>query len=85
MHVPVVKVLAVLVVVGDGIMTVRMAVRADRHPVVAVVVMAVVVAVHVLVLQRLVGVAVAVPFRDVQRDPDHHQRGGQREGPAWPG
>jgi hypothetical protein len=59
-------------------------VRADDGFGVHVVVMIVVVAVHVLVFERLVLVAVAVPLGNVQSDADRHQGARDRQSPAGP-
>jgi hypothetical protein len=58
--VAVVEVLAVLVLVGDGLVGVPVAVGAGGHRIVAVQVVAVVVGVQVLVTDRLMAVAMAV-------------------------
>jgi hypothetical protein len=78
--VPVVDVLAVLVLVRERFVLVHVAVRARRHRIVDVRVMAVVVGVQVLVAHRLVAVVMAVVFGRVQPDAHDHQqrRDGER-------
>ena len=61
----------------------QVAVRSSGHRIVAVRVVPVVVAVGVLVLQRLVIVLVRMALREVQRDACNHQHGsGQHPGTA---
>ena len=62
---PVVDVLAVLMLVRDGVVLVNVTVRARGHRIVNVAVVAVVVGVDVLVLEGLVPVAMAVPLERV--------------------
>ena len=83
-NVPMVEVLAVLVPMGDGVVLVRMAVGADRHRIVAVFVVAVVVPMHVLVPNGQMLVKVLMPLRDVQRDARGDQETGNGKCDARP-
>jgi hypothetical protein len=82
--VAVVNVVAVLVIVRDRVVLVRVAVGAGGHRMVHVRVVPIVVGVHVLVHQALVGVAVAVALGSVQRHARQDQRRRRRELPSRP-
>ena len=79
----VVQVGRVVVGVARAVVAVRVRVLADERRIVACGVVAVVVAVHVVVLDRLVDVRVAVALGDVQVHAEREQRrGGDRDQPA---
>ena len=70
MVVAVVRVAAVLVVVLERLVAVRMCVLADERRIVRVRVVLVVVPMHVVVIDRLVHVAVTMTLGEVQVDAD---------------
>ena len=82
MFVPVVRIRHMRVRMRHRLMHVGMAVRADRHRIVGVAVVAVVVAVRVLVFQPLMRMLVPVRLRQVQHYPQHHQQAAHRHDPG---
>ena len=75
-----VEIRGVLVGVGEPRVLVRVRVLAGERRIVRVIVVAVVVPVHVIVLERLVDVRVVVALGEVQVDTGHEQR---RRGQGW--
>jgi hypothetical protein len=81
--VAVVQIRPVRMRVNEALVSVPMAVPGGRRePVVGVEVVSVVVTVRVHVLDRRVGVRMAVPAREQQRDGEREQRGARRVGPS---
>lgn len=72
---PVVGVGSMRMIVGPGIVAMHVTVRAHHRGLVPMVVMAIVVPVSVLVLDRLVGVTVIVPFGEMKIDAHSEERG----------
>lgn len=64
----------VRMVVLDVLMAMHVAVLTDRHRLVAMVVMSIVVTMRVLVLDGLVNMGVPVALGEMQDQPDDHQR-----------
>ena len=65
-----------------GLVPMEMSMRPDRRRVVIMVVMAVVVRVGVVVLERIMAVLVPVALREVQEQPGDEQHGGDPGGDA---